>query len=869
MGNAVYAMSGSYDVPSPPTGLTIREQYSIAETWSAFRRDLPTGSMSAFIVLFSRYPEYKMLFPALRHVPFGELSQDPRLMAHGMAVFYFLSAMVDSLENPDTLVELIRKNSLNHVRRAVTPHHFDQMAVVIVQVLQDKLRARMTATATTAWQKLFKFHNDTLRAVYARAQVMQMSDGTPIHPSKSEDFMKSKLYEMRALPMPNMSPRTPPNSPRRSPVISPMISPMRTQSGSKSPRKWLRIAKSKSSEVAVRNAAPLVETLEEEQSKATSPSGSQGPPREGEVLKVIERSSRELVAGAIPTVSKDITESTLYATESKRDASDIMQKGTEIQVEANLSKQKESTDYLLKSEGATSALEQQKTELSSEKETQQRTSGESSDQMQLQADVQPETRDKQHVEIQPRTSESAGEQLSKTDVRPDAPRKVQEEERRKSPESTDGLQSKTDVQLETRDSTQEEKELKASEHIEQPNVDVNAAPDRGQEKTQPKASQSLELQTKAGAQQERQLEEPKGSEPVDKLKSREDVQVEAQDKIQQSAEQQVEQQPGKPVLVNELQPSSDAQPEARDAGQEQDRLKTSASNLEARTYVSPATQDIKLKDKRASEAAEKLEPKADIKPGARDIGQEEEKPKTSASTGKLPVKNLPPEAEDKFHEKQSTPEQLEVMQAEASMIQEAGEKGQEERLSQGTDRVLPNVDVKPDGGKQEEQQPKPSETSEKLLPNADVKPDGGKQEQQQPKPLQSSEKLLPNADVKADARQEVQEGQQPNASQSTDKLQPKDVQITAQEPKKSSGEKLQGQSDTQQKAEDNLELESLHQARKSESAIKPLEDVGKALEIVEELTTSLADLPPAAKSDLRTNYSEEPHVSEPPKTDNA
>lgn len=63
-------------------------------------------------------------------------------------------------------VELIKKNIRNHVRRAVTPEQFVNINNLLIEVMQVKLRSRMTASVIVSWKKFFAMHDAVTRQTY-------------------------------------------------------------------------------------------------------------------------------------------------------------------------------------------------------------------------------------------------------------------------------------------------------------------------------------------------------------------------------------------------------------------------------------------------------------------------------------------------------------------------------------------------------------------------------------------------------------------------------------------------------------------------------------------------------------------------------
>ncbi|KAH9378056.1 hypothetical protein HPB48_010608 [Haemaphysalis longicornis] len=117
----------SKGVPDPVTGMTERERRGVEQSWSQFVKSNPEYGVVMFAALFEHHPDFLKLFPAFRGKQLKELEQDAKFRAHGCAVGYQLSSMVDSMRDPVLLEALIRKNATAHlVRKGVGPFHFQR-----------------------------------------------------------------------------------------------------------------------------------------------------------------------------------------------------------------------------------------------------------------------------------------------------------------------------------------------------------------------------------------------------------------------------------------------------------------------------------------------------------------------------------------------------------------------------------------------------------------------------------------------------------------------------------------------------------------------------------------------------------------------
>ena len=70
--------------------------------------------------LFTLYPEAQHKFEDFRGITIEEVRVHKKLRAHALSVVYALKSFIDSLDDVETLAELIKKNAKNHMERTVT-----------------------------------------------------------------------------------------------------------------------------------------------------------------------------------------------------------------------------------------------------------------------------------------------------------------------------------------------------------------------------------------------------------------------------------------------------------------------------------------------------------------------------------------------------------------------------------------------------------------------------------------------------------------------------------------------------------------------------------------------------------------------------
>lgn len=158
MGNAL-----KKDQVDSRTGLTDKERRAIRESWRTFSENNPDYGVILFNGMFTKHPQYVKLFRHFRGKSLKVLQGDPKFKAHASAVGHQFSALVDSLEDPEILVELIRKNASNHIQhKGVQPSHFESLLHVTLEIMHRKVPSKMSQAAVSGWDKLVEVSQRSL-----------------------------------------------------------------------------------------------------------------------------------------------------------------------------------------------------------------------------------------------------------------------------------------------------------------------------------------------------------------------------------------------------------------------------------------------------------------------------------------------------------------------------------------------------------------------------------------------------------------------------------------------------------------------------------------------------------------------------------
>ncbi|XP_046386809.1 globin [Ischnura elegans] len=141
------------DLPDEETGLTPRQKRAVAVTWDLVKKDMKGNGVELLCRFFKEHPEYQKNFKAFASVPLDELHGNKKFQAHANSVMYAVTSIVDNLEDPGCLVEMLRKLGQNHGRRHIPERAFLDLKEVLMQLLKDKLSNHLSPYAEEAWDK--------------------------------------------------------------------------------------------------------------------------------------------------------------------------------------------------------------------------------------------------------------------------------------------------------------------------------------------------------------------------------------------------------------------------------------------------------------------------------------------------------------------------------------------------------------------------------------------------------------------------------------------------------------------------------------------------------------------------------------------
>ena len=84
------------------------------------------------------------------------LRGNARVSAHANNVLYTLTGVIDSVEDGEVFQEMVEKLAENHIRRKIDFTHFENLGLVIIDLLIEKLGNEiMNLQTIDAWKKAY------------------------------------------------------------------------------------------------------------------------------------------------------------------------------------------------------------------------------------------------------------------------------------------------------------------------------------------------------------------------------------------------------------------------------------------------------------------------------------------------------------------------------------------------------------------------------------------------------------------------------------------------------------------------------------------------------------------------------------------
>jgi len=154
--------------------LTQEEEKTVKDIWALVSPDLKGTGVKFLIHFFVGFPEYQKLFRGFADIPVEKLAENKRFQAHAFTVLNSINGLVDNLDDPDVLSELLLKTGQNHARRTLKRGDFQNLTSSLLDFFAKALKEHWTPEAEAAWSKLLTIMVD------------KISEGIDIHNSKPE-----------------------------------------------------------------------------------------------------------------------------------------------------------------------------------------------------------------------------------------------------------------------------------------------------------------------------------------------------------------------------------------------------------------------------------------------------------------------------------------------------------------------------------------------------------------------------------------------------------------------------------------------------------------------------------------------------------
>lgn len=267
--------SSTGETPDELRTLSDSEKTAIRAAWQAFCDSHPDPGAFLFSALLDRRPEYQALFRDLRDVPRSGLAKVPFFKTHCSAMAKLLSDVVETLDTPALLADVVRTNALEHATRDVLPLHFESLWQLVE--MRVGLGAPATPAAAASWEKLLEAMQAITLNVYENLGIAASTPTAATSPSSTDRHL-------------NMSRRETPSE--QSEGVQIRSNPCSPKAGSPD----ASVQKASSPEPSARNASsPKPSTPKASKPEASSSKQSSPPTRRDSCSKGTERKSANRV----------------------------------------------------------------------------------------------------------------------------------------------------------------------------------------------------------------------------------------------------------------------------------------------------------------------------------------------------------------------------------------------------------------------------------------------------------------------------------------------------------------------------------------------------------------------------------------------
>ncbi|KAH9503760.1 hypothetical protein Btru_066568 [Bulinus truncatus] len=120
-------------------------------------KHLERKAVPFLIEFFKAYPEHQKYFKAFRDTPPEELLSLPVVENHGRKVMDEMKVLVNHVNDPMKMKEIIWDLTFSHRNRRVRPLHLKDMLFTFVQFVKAELGKEFTAEMEVSWKKFVVF----------------------------------------------------------------------------------------------------------------------------------------------------------------------------------------------------------------------------------------------------------------------------------------------------------------------------------------------------------------------------------------------------------------------------------------------------------------------------------------------------------------------------------------------------------------------------------------------------------------------------------------------------------------------------------------------------------------------------------------
>ncbi|KAK2181726.1 hypothetical protein NP493_383g00037 [Ridgeia piscesae] len=131
--------------------LTPEGKKAVQDTWAPVAANPKHFGVLLFIKYFTEYPRTQDFFEHFKGKSLEELKTSAKLRAHGTTVLHAVTAMVENLDDLDTMVVLLNNTVDRHTPRTVGFPEYDDLFKCIGSFLAEQLGDKFDEVAKQAW----------------------------------------------------------------------------------------------------------------------------------------------------------------------------------------------------------------------------------------------------------------------------------------------------------------------------------------------------------------------------------------------------------------------------------------------------------------------------------------------------------------------------------------------------------------------------------------------------------------------------------------------------------------------------------------------------------------------------------------------